>query len=61
MRENEYERFCAFYSKPSDEEIAHMRKDGWEPCGAPESVIGRDLQKEPTYPHSVFYFGKKKV
>jgi hypothetical protein len=61
MGKQEYKRYCAFYAEPSKEEIKHMQEDGWERCGAPEGVIGRDLEKEPDYPHSLLYFGKIKA
>ena len=58
MEEQEYE-YHAVYARPTDEEIKEKWKEGWEPCAAPEGVIGRDVSKEPTYPHSNFYFRRK--
>jgi hypothetical protein len=47
------------YAQPTEEEIKKKQEDRWELCDAPEGVIGRDLDKEPTYPHSKFFFKRK--
>jgi hypothetical protein len=61
MEEQVYEEYCAFRFKPSEEKILQLSEDGWEACAAPEGVVGRDLDKEPKYSHSLFYFGKTKI
>ena len=58
MEEQEYE-YHIVLAKPTEAEIEEKRKRGWEVCDAPEGVMGRDLEKEPTYAHSKFYFKKK--
>ncbi len=50
--------YIALTQEPSVEEIRARREDGWELCGAPDGEIGRELAKEPTYPHSRYYFRK---
>ncbi len=57
--EKEYVYHVVF-AKPTKIEIKEKRKDGWELCDAPEGIIGRDLEKEPTHLHSKLYFRKEK-
>lgn len=60
MKEQEY-IYHTILVKPTEIVIEEKRKEGWEPCDAPEGTTGRDLEKEPSYAHSVFYFRKKSV
>jgi len=60
MEEQEYE-YHVVLAKPTEAEIEEKQKAGWEVCDAPEGAIGSDLEKEPTYAHSKFYFRRKAV
>lgn len=59
MKEQEYE-YHTVTTEPGELEIKEKQKDGWERCCTPEGVMGRDLVKESNYPHSLFYFKRKK-
>lgn len=56
----EREIYHAIFHKPTKEEISEKAKDGLEYIGTdkPEGEIGTELEKEPTRPHSVYYFKK---
>lgn len=59
MDEPEY-MYHVVLEQPSQKDIDDKKIEGWELCAVPEGEIGRELTKEPTVPHSKFYFRKKK-